>query len=318
MSHPSRHLADMENADASLLDRIEGTLVGAAVGDALGAPYEFEIPGPVAPVMRGGGIGPWEPGEWTDDTQQLVCVARAAATGDLQPDAVGAMLLAWYHGVPKDVGHQTRLVLSQAASAAALVEVALEVYASRPRSAAGNGALMRTAPVALAYLGDDDAIATAARAIASLTHADPLCGDACVLWCIAIDRAIRDGRVDGVDDGLEALPAVTRAGWRSWIEHARDEPPSTFVPNGFVVTAFQAALSAVVRSTSFADGVRLAIGAGHDTDTVGAIAGALLGARYGRDAIPQEWQRPLHGWPDLAAGDLAALARAIAEHAGRA
>jgi ADP-ribosylglycohydrolase len=296
-------------------DRIAGTLVGAAVGDALGAPYEFDIPGPTDPVMRGGGIGPWEPGEWTDDTQLTICLARAAAARRFTVEGVGDELLAWFAAGPKDVGVQTRAVLEACDHAADLPNAARERFARRPNASAGNGSLMRTAPVALAFLGDDAAIAAHARAFSGLTHAEALCGDACVLWCIAIDRAVREQRLDGVDDGLARLPTDARPQWRARIDQARAEPPDQFVPNGFVVAAFQAALSAVHHGTGFATGVRAAIAAGHDTDTTAAIAGALLGARYGRSGIPDEWQAALHGWPGLDADGLAALALQIARPA---
>jgi len=293
-------------------DGIAGALVGAAVGDALGAPYEFAIPGPADPEMRGGGIGPWEPGEWTDDTQLTICLAQAAADGELTPGGVGARLLAWFASRPKDVGIQTAQVLSSTQDPAKLADVAREGYARRPHGSAGNGSLMRTAPVALAHLGNDASIAWTARAISDVTHGDPLCGDACVLWCIAIDRAIREERLDGIDDGIALLPHEVRPAWRMWIERARSGPPEAFAPNGYVVTALQAALSAVSRATDFASGVRAAIAVGHDTDTVGSIAGALLGARFGRSGIPTFWQEPLHGWPGLDADRLADLALQVA------
>jgi ADP-ribosylglycohydrolase len=68
---------------------------------------------------------------------------------------------------------------------------------------------MRTAPVALAYLGDDDAIVPTAMEISGLTHADPVAGEACVIWCVAIDRAIREGRLDGVRDGIALCPRIS-------------------------------------------------------------------------------------------------------------
>jgi ADP-ribosyl-[dinitrogen reductase] hydrolase len=80
---------------------------------------------------------------------------------------------------------------------------------------------MRTAPVALAHLGDDAAIADASRAVAALTHADPLAGDSCVLWGIAIDRAIRDERLDGVRDGLASLPQERRGFWSDALDRGR-------------------------------------------------------------------------------------------------
>ncbi|GEM_PF-1317066 len=126
--------------------------------------------------MIGGGLGGWAPGEWTDDTQQAVCVAEEAATGRIDPDAVGERLLAWYRSGPADVGAQTAAVLGRAQTGAALPSLASTYLASHPRGGAGNGSLMRTGPVALAHLGDDAAIASVARAVgdvAALAGVDP-------------------------------------------------------------------------------------------------------------------------------------------------
>jgi ADP-ribosylglycohydrolase len=295
--------------------RAAGALVGCAVGDALGAPYEFEVPGPDVPEMRGGGIADWEPAEWTDDTQLTICVARAASYGRLDVLGAGARMLEWFSGKPKDVGNQTRRVLSATNDPAELTGVAA-VDAENHEHSAGNGSLMRTAPVALVYLGNDAAIVTAAREISALTHGDPLCGDACVLWSIAIDRAIREERLDGYEDGLAWLPEESRGQWRQWIIEARSFPPHTFHENGYVVTALQAAISAIEHTDEpspihFIKALMAAIRIGYDTDTVGAITGALLGARWGLEAIPERWMRDLHGWPGLDTTALISMAHTL-------
>ncbi|HXY94440.1 MAG TPA: ADP-ribosylglycohydrolase family protein, partial [Acidimicrobiia bacterium] len=297
------------------LDRAAGTLVGLAAGDALGAGYEFG-PAPRGAVrMIGGGLGPWEPGEWTDDTQLSLCVAEIAATGALDPLAVGDRLLAWLHGHPKDVGIQTRSVLAASRSPEELTQRAHQHFEARPGSSAGNGSLMRTAPVALAHLGNERAIASAARAVSELTHADPLAGDACVLWCIAIDRAVREARLDGVRDGLALLDADARARWTDWLDEAERLPPGVFAPNGYVVRALQAAWASIVQTPvptvepcrHLRDALEAAVRIGDDTDTVAAIAGALLGAQWGSSAVPLEWRAMLHGWPGYDCRDLVRL-----------
>lgn len=317
---------------ASLHDRIEGVLLGTAAGDALGAPYEFGPPrGPELDVVMAG--GPWEPGEWTDDTAMAIAIAEVAATGtDLRDeDAQDAIVTRWYEWSKeaKDVGIQTRAVLREASRGGAITaRRARAAAAARHQStgrSGGNGSLMRTAPVALAYLDDEDALVAAARSISELTHFDPDAGDACVLWCSAIRHAVRTGELD-VRVGLRHLAADRRETWLSRIELAETSVPSSFANNGWVVAAFQAAWSAIATTPvpaedpahgSFrADHFRLAIDAavraGNDTDTVAAIAGGLLGAAYGASAVPLEWRRLLHGWPGLTAHGLVALASAIA------
>jgi ADP-ribosyl-[dinitrogen reductase] hydrolase len=315
------------------LDRACGTLLGTGAGDALGAPYEFGPPrGPGFEVaMVGGGSFGWEPGEWTDDSAMAIAIAEVAATGaDLRQeeslDAIARRWHEWSHGA-KDVGVQTRSVLSRAgrhgisARTARAEAAALHKLTSRT---AGNGSLMRTAPLVLAYLDDEAALAEAARLVSDLTHADPEAGDACVLWCLAIRHAILTGELDA-RIGLRHIDADRRDLWASRLDVAEASKPSDFSNNGWVVEALQGAWSAIattpipqedpVTGVFRVDHLRLALDAavrgGGDTDTVAAIAGGLLGAAYGASAVPADWRRALHGWPGLATRDLVALATKI-------
>ena len=302
---------------SAVLDRAAGALLGLAVGDALGAGYEFTTPAPdVSIAMIGGGVGGFAPGEWTDDTAQAVGIAEVTATGRVDTLAIGQRFLDWCHDGPKDVGVSTRAVLSGARDPAELPALAAEYHVQHPNAAAGNGSLMRTAAVALAHLGDDDAIAEAATAVSAITHGDPLAGEACVLWCIAIDRAVREARLDGLRDGLALLPWDRADFWRARIDEAETRAPASFTPNGFVVTALQAAHAAIAQTPVPDDGppcrhlqdaLEAAVRIGHDTDTVAAIAGQVLGARWGASAVPAAWRGPLHGWPDSTAADLVRL-----------
>lgn len=308
------------NLTAAQSDRALGVLLASAAGDALGAGYEFgSAPYNGRPAMIGGGLGNFAVGEWTDDTAQAMAIATVAATGvDLRStealDAIAANFAAWYAGHPPDVGIQTRAVLSRAgrhASAADMSEAARQVHEQSGRSA-GNGSLMRTAPVALAHLDDPEAMVAAARAVSALTHHDPLAGDGAALWCLMIRHAVLFGEFPTADDVLPLLesahqtPPRGNAGhdWAATLHEAETLRPSTFTANGWVVGALQAAWSAIVQTPVPAeqscrhlqDALATAIGIGHDTDTVAAIAGALLGARWGASAVPQGWQMPLHGW----------------------
>jgi hypothetical protein len=196
---------------------------------------------------------------------------------------------------------------------------------------------MRTGPVALAHPGDPAAVAALARAVSELTHPDPDCVDACVLWSVAIDHTVHHAPLSdqtwdwatAVAQGLEHLPEDRRARWQAHIDEAAAGTPVDFPRNGWVVHAFQAALAAIC-STPVpagdrpADHLRLAlehaVRAGGDTDTVAAIAGSLLGARWGATALPFAWRRHLHGRrtyaaPALTVADLERLARLAANGA---
>jgi hypothetical protein len=189
--------------------------------------------------------------------------------------------------------------------------LAAELHRRTGRSA-GNGSLMRTGPVALAHLGDSDAIAEAARAVSTLTHHDPVAGDACVLWCLAIDLAVRTGQLD-VRVGL---PYVDASYWAPLLDEAETVHPSHYTHNGWVVEALLGAWSSLSRTSNLRDALILAVQGGGDTDTVAAITGSLAGAAYGGSTVPFTWRRMLHGWPGLRARDLVRLAYLTA-HKGR-
>ena len=314
--------------NAAQSDRAAGVLLAQACGDALGVPYEFQSTVPAHPEMVGGGLGPYAPGEWSDDTQMAVCVARVAATGaDLTgPDALDAIASAfedWRRNGASDIGIQTSSILRAAGAlggrSGERLRTASFAHLERTGRAAGNGALMRTAVVGLTALDDRDHTAAAARVIAELTHADALAGDSCVLWCEAVRRAVIDHVLD-LRGGLNLLPEERRARWLGWID-AAEEPSAapSLRDNGFTVRALQAAWHAITTTPVPADGdgsfacehlqhaLRAAVRIGGDTDTVAAIAGGLLGAYWGASAVPAAWRRVVHGWPGLRSRDLSAL-----------
>lgn len=324
--------------DAAQSDRAAGVLVGLACGDALGAPHEFGPPlGPdVALGMVGGGDLGWAPGEWTDDTQMSVVVLEAAEAavrrGVALTDVLDDVARGWvaWSRTARDVGIQTRRVIEAAerdgtVTADGMRAAARDLHERTGRSG-GNGSLMRTAPVALAHLHDEAAMASAAREVSELTHVDPDAGDACVLWCAAIRRAVLDGVVD-VRGGLGLLDEGRRDLWARRLDEAEAREPADFTQNGWVVEALQAAWSAITATgrtdasahgprAHLVRGIEAAVRGGRDADTVAAIAGSLLGARWGASAAPAEWLDVVHGWPGLRVGGLGerglALARAQA------
>lgn len=320
-------------------DRAAGVLLASAAGDALGAGYEFDsapLPAPEeAPRMIGGGLGGFAPGEWTDDTAQAVAIAEVAATGaDLRTEAtldrVAQRFADWYAANPPDVGIQTRAVLEAAGRhpSAATMRAAADAVHARTGRSAGNGSLMRTGPVALAHLDDPAALVTAAYAVSALTHHDPLAGEAAGAWCLLVRHAVLEGTLDGARSELRHLPDEARRRWSAMLDEAEAQPPRTFTSNSWAGGALQAAWSSVVHTPvpgdRPADHLQHALGTairiGGDTDTVAAIAGALLGARWGAAAVPDAWTRLLHGWPGdgpasgVDAGRLVGLARSAVRH----
>lgn len=321
-------------------DRAAGVLLALAAGDALGAGYEFEPPMPDDAVVAtiGGGPFGFDPAEWTDDTSMALAIADAildSPTFRLDEATKDATIRAWadWALTSKDVGAQTGTVLSRARRAAAnagrpvaaadALEASEDLHLSTRRSA-GNGSLMRTAPLALAYLEASAAeLRDAARELSALTHFDPDAGEACALWCLAIRHAVLTGDLD-IHIGLPLLPADRAEVWTGRIEEAERSQPRDFDRNGWVVQAFQGAWSAITTTAGDASGpahlcaaLEAAVRGGNDTDTVAAIAGGLLGGAYGFTAVPYIWRRELHGWPGYTARDLQRIGLQLSRGEGR-
>ncbi|PPG04461.1 ribosylglycohydrolase [Pseudoclavibacter sp. RFBI5] len=300
------------------LDRAHGAVLASAVGDALGSQYEFGPPlSDDTPVVYGVGVFGHGAGEWTDDTSMAMPILQALAGGASlnDPAALASVVVAWREWArdAKDVGAQTRTVLS--ALEGDVTEdraraAAHDVHTRAGRSG-GNGALMRTGPVALGHLADgqERALVEAATRIAELTHWESDNADACVLWCLGIRHAILTGELDLLGQ-LDAIPAERRDRWRAFTEEALApgaHPRDFSQQNGWVVRAYQGALAAIAGASSLTDALERAVRGGGDTDTVAAIAGSLAGAVHGSRALPAALVETVHGWPGLRSGDLEAL-----------
>ncbi len=315
-----------ESMDPEVLDRACGVLLVSACGDALGAGYEFLPPTSIRPPveMIGGGSFGWEPGEWTDDTSMAWVIAEVAATGvDLRTEAAQDQITAgWFawQGEATDVGVQTSSALTRAGHEAGGIPTAAHLreaaarYHQREGRSGGNGSLMRTAPVALAYLGDPDALTDAAMQISALTHFDPEAGEACVLQCHAIRHAVLTGELD-LRTGMHHLERRRAQLWHSRIDDAEARTPQSFTRNGWGVEALQGAWSAIAGAAERDVQLTLeaAVLGGHDTDTVAAIAGALIGAAAGASSVPGHWREILHGWPGKTGDDLVEVGLRIVE-----
>lgn len=311
--------------------RAAGVLVGLAVGDALGAGYEF---GPALPAstpifMKGGGPFDFEPSEWTDDTSMALCIAEGFLDElSNSADRYRSTQQRWieWARTAKDVGAQTRAVLRNSEHLG--FEGAAQSFHDQHGRSAGNGSLMRTAPIGLAHLNLShdwahlrSRVMRDARRFSAFTHFEADAGEAAALWSAAITHAVITGELD-IRIGLKD-PSFVHGNAELWLERietAENKEPSAFRNNGWVVEAFQGAWSAIHAShrenqtgpEHFRAALEAAVRGGNDTDTVAAIAGSLLGAAYGIAAIPFEWTRNLHGWPGYGARDLMEIGLALA------
>lgn len=290
-------------------DRAVGALLGLAVGDALGTTLEFtrRDSRPHHSELTGGGPFRLPAGAWTDDTAMAVALARSLLSrGSFDERDVMENFLAWWRrgehsctGTCFDIGNTT-------ADSLARFEATGEPFAgSTDERSAGNGALMRLAPIAIATFDDGDEAQRLAGVSSRLTHGAPQSVDACAYFAQLLHEAIAGGDplAPRTVDAHPEVAAVAAGGWRG---KARENISSS----GYVVHTLEAALWCVGRGESFEEAVVLAVNLGDDADTVGAVTGQLAGALHGASAIPARWLERL-AWRD----ELERLARGLFEGA---
>lgn len=294
------------------LARFQGCLIGLAVGDALGAPLEFmtgaEIAGKYGPVreFKGGGWLALAPGEYTDDTQMMLCIARSiVAQGGFDPADVAQRFVAWLNSDPKDVGNTTRLAIELLKAGTPWREAGERACVERGRMGAGNGSVMRCAPIALLDYRDQRRLIEDSWDSSLITH-----GDARACWgAVALNLLIARLLTDAREGLVEAVaPRIEHREVREALLAAPRLAIDELRPSGFVVDTLQTALRCFLGAGSFEEALVSAVNLGGDADTVGAVCGAMAGAHFGLGGIPERWQMGLHGGEeilDLAAGILA-------------
>jgi ADP-ribosyl-[dinitrogen reductase] hydrolase len=288
-------------------ERARGALMGLAVGDALGTALEFqarEAPpfpllaeGPLREIVGGGPFGV-APGQVTDDTQMASCLATSLKErGRFDVGDVAARYVAWSNHA-FDIGLQTAAALTAIARGTTPKDSGRVVWESRGRNAAGNGSLMRTAPIGVFFAKDRGALRRAAREDSAITHYDPRCQEACVAFNAAIATAV------STDQGTEpdilwqaARSEITREDLANDLDAARADDPQLYSLDlhlhhhqGFVRVAFRLAFWELLHARTFEDALLDVVNRGGDADTNGAITGALLGSMYGENRIPLRWR----------------------------
>ena len=272
-----------------------GSMLGLALGDALGAPFEFrrarDIPHPLPALEL-----PWmrlPPGSTTDDTAMARNLARSLAERDgFDPEDVVARHLAWFRAGPLDVGATTRNVLRRVAAGVPAAEAARAAWEERgPEVSAGNGSVMYCAPLGLAYANRAHLLPDLGPRLSGLTHSDERCGTAVVAVTLALGSLVRGDPPDrAVGDALEAVQDRQGGEELEFLCEAAGTVRKVDGPDcGFCLFAAGIGLGAVARGGAFESELLRVVSLGGDTDTNAAVAGALTGASAGLEGLPPAW-----------------------------
>lgn len=292
------------------LDRCKGTLLGLAVGDALGTTLEFKTPGTFVPLtdLIGGGVFGLEAGQWTDDTSMALCLADSLIEKE-GFDAFDQLekYLKWFKegynsstGECFDIGNATQQALYL------FKDTGQPYCGNSSRDSAGNGSIMRLAPIPILYQNRPFELLKYSALSSETTHSAQQCIDACRYMA-----SIIAGAINGVTKE-ELLDKFYSFKTNEWIEKPLDntiseiangsfktkEPPQ-ICGSGYVVKTLEAALWAFYHTADFESGALKVVNLGDDADTTGAVYGQIAGAYYGLEGIPKKWINKIYRASDI-------------------
>lgn len=282
-------------------DRALGCLLGLAVGDAVGTTLEFSPRDskPRLTDMIGGGPFGLRPGEWTDDTSMALALGDSLLTGERldAKDLMQRFVRWWRHGDYSCLGTCFDIGITTREALATFLETGDPIAGSTDPRSAGNGSLMRLAPVVLHGLAIGELGGTTAAVEQSkTTHGAQACLDSCGGFAFRLYLAVTgkarsflfDFKVHEAGDAT--IGQIFEGAWRG-------KRRESIKSSGYVAHSLEAALWCVARTGNFRDAVLLAANLGEDADTTAAITGQLAGALYGSSGIPSHWLEQL-AWRD--------------------
>lgn len=290
------------------MDEEKGVVLGLACGDALGRPVEFQSSQRITAEhgtlsdMIGHGTWGQPAGTITDDTAQALCIARSlSACRGFDPGDIADRFVAWYESGPFDIGNMTRRSIDALRQGAAWDVAGQQVWENSPEgSNAGNGSVMRCAPLAIAYQSRPTRLVEVSCDSSLITHADPRCTYGCAVLNLTIAHLLGDETAPlarALDQlGDDAPPELTSA----LTPLAAGDEIASLSTSGYVIDSLQTALHDALTAASAEDAIVTAVNRGGDTDTIGAITGAVAGARFGAAALPQRWLSAIEERTELA------------------
>jgi ADP-ribosyl-[dinitrogen reductase] hydrolase len=279
----------------NVADRVVGSCLGLALGDALGAPFEYRraqlIPNPLPALELDRANGP--AGSTTEDTSMARNLMRSlAARGGFDPHDLLRRHVEWFRSDPPDVATLTRLVLRRAARGEDAATAARAIWERRgPEISAGNGSVMYCAPLGVAYANRPEALFELAPALSALTHFDGRCQTAVLAVTLCVAALVRgEPAQTAATSSLNAV--VDRDGGEELeflVGAVGGSRPIDGPDRSFCLFTAGVAFQALFRGGDVETELRRVASLGGDTDTNAAVAGALLGARDGPDGLPSPW-----------------------------
>lgn len=280
--------------------RYKGCLLGLAAGDALGTTVEFKLPGTFPPVtdMTGGGPFRLKKGQWTDDTAMALCLAESLLTcnGFDARDQMERYVRWWQEGHLSSTGSCFDIGNTVSGALSHFLKTGEPLAGSTDLRSAGNGSIMRLAPVPLYFASDPPLAIALSEESSKTTHGARTCLDACRYFGGLITGALngagkaellseRYSPVPGIWDERPLCPEIDAVARGSF----KHKNPPDIVGSGYVVQSLEAALWAFYHATGFKEGCLLAVNLGNDADTTAAVYGQIAGAFYGLSGIPEAW-----------------------------
>lgn len=286
--------------ETNTIKRYKGCLVGAAVGDALGAPAEFLTAEQIRDQwgqlteMVGGGYFQWRPGQTTDDTDMSMAIVDSVVENNRYvPDDIANRFVAWMKSKPRDIGGMTKtslIYLTDGASFRESGKITLKSFGTAP-----NGSIMRTSPIGLIFRGQPEKMFKVSDEVSAMTHAHSECLLACRMTCSLVSNlASGEDKNQALDHLAQTFQDSDKA--QRMINDAltgkyyRD----VYRGGGYVFESFNIALHSFVLFDNFEDTVVYAVNLGGDADSQATVAGAFAGAHYGIDKIPSRWKKKLN------------------------
>lgn len=276
-----------------LQDRFLGCLLGLAAGDAVGTTVEFRPRGSFEPLtgMVGGGPFRLQAGQWTDDTSMALCLAASLVecNGFDARDQMERYCRWRDQGYMSSNGRCFDIGNTVANALAGYQRTGNPYAGSNDPHTAGNGSIMRLAPVVMFYFPDLDAVTRYAVESSRTTHAAAECLDACRLFAAMIQRSLQGAPKDEIlladrtsFTGADKIAAIARGEYL-------DKAESAIRGSGYVVQSLEAALWCFAHTDSFEQAILAAANLGDDADTTAAVCGQVAGAFYGAPGIPAHW-----------------------------